>query len=68
MVTIRGEMRQNAQGDPEIWKHLGDIFDWLDSLPAETDNRIAAVVATEIREMLYSSIQNARIITLDQPQ
>ncbi len=28
MVTIRNELRQNEQGEPEVWANLGDILDW----------------------------------------
>ena len=39
--------------------NLGDELMRFDSLPSETNNRIAAAVALEIREMLYDSIVNA---------
>jgi hypothetical protein len=61
MVTIRSEMREGAQGEPEIWTNLGDILTWLDSLPAQTGNRIAAAVALEIRQMLYESVVNTDV-------
>jgi hypothetical protein len=61
MVTIRNELREGDEGEPEIWTNLGDILTWLDSLPAQTNNRIAAAVAQEIREMLFDQVQSAEL-------
>jgi hypothetical protein len=44
-----------------LWANLGDILTWLDSLPAQSDNRIAAAVAEEIRQMLFESVSNAEL-------
>jgi hypothetical protein len=60
MVTIRSEFRPPLPGgEPDLWANLGDILTWLDSLPAETDNRIAAAVSQEIRQMLFESVKGA---------
>jgi hypothetical protein len=60
MVTIRSELRE-VDGEPEIWTNLGDILEWLDSLPEQTNNRVAAAVAGEIREMLFNTVENAEV-------
>lgn len=57
--TIRSEMRLNDQGAPEMWSNLGDILDWLEELPALTDNRIAGAAALEIRQALLDSFDDA---------
>jgi hypothetical protein len=62
VVSIRSEMRIGADGEPELLANLGDILDWLDTLPARTDNRIAAAVAYEIRKMLFESVDEAERI------
>jgi len=61
MATIRSELRVGDEGEPEVWSNLGDILLWLDSLPAETNNRIAAEVAHEIRDMLFDSARGAEL-------
>lgn len=61
MAEIRGELRE-VEGEREIWVNLGDVLNWLDSLPAQTSNRIAASVATEIREMLFAYVSNAKLV------
>jgi hypothetical protein len=65
MVTIRSELRKGAEGEAEMWTNLGDILTWLDSLPAQTNNRIAAAVAQEIREMLFESVKDAELHQAD---
>ena len=56
---MRHELREGEKGEAEVWTNLGDILEWLDSLP-NTNNRIAASVALEIRQMLYESVVSAR--------
>jgi hypothetical protein len=51
MVVIRNEIRKNEQGDVEVWANLGDILDWLDTLPSATSSQPAAGPATEIKRM-----------------
>jgi hypothetical protein len=63
VVTINQEMREGPNGEPEVWANLGDILDWLDTLPALSNDRIAAAVAMEIRERLFESVKNAQLIT-----
>jgi hypothetical protein len=62
-MEIRNELREGPNGEPEVWTNLGDILAWLDSLPEHTNNRIAAVVSQEIREMLHRSVGDAKIVT-----
>jgi hypothetical protein len=52
-------MRVDDYGKPEIWTNLGDILDWLESLPKWCNNRVAAGAALEIRQMLFDQIGNA---------
>jgi hypothetical protein len=59
MVVIRNEIRKNEQGDVEVWANLGDIRDWLDSLPSATNSPTAAGAATEIKRMLLEQFDNA---------
>jgi hypothetical protein len=60
MATIRNEMRE-VDGEPEIWTNLGDVLDWLETLPQHSNNRIAAGVALEIRQMLLDQVSNAEV-------
>ena len=53
MHVIRHELRENDEGEPEVWTNLGDVLNWLDRLPEHTDHRIAAAVAAEIRPILF---------------
>lgn len=62
MATINSEMRTGPGGEPEVWANLGDILDWLDSLPTQTNNQIAEAVAMEIRQMLFGAVENAQVI------
>jgi len=48
MAEIRGELRGD-ENEPEIWVNLGDVVDWLDALPEQTSNPIAAETAQQIR-------------------
>lgn len=64
MVTLRSELRE-VDGEPEVWANLGDILEWLDLLPELTNNRIAADVAAEIREMLFAGVKNADFVPRD---
>ena len=41
MVTIRNELRQNERGEPEVWANLGDILDWLGTLPSNANHPAA---------------------------
>jgi hypothetical protein len=59
MVVIRNEIRKNEQGDVEVWANLGDILDWLDSLPSATSSPAAAGAATEIKRTLLEQFDNA---------
>jgi hypothetical protein len=59
MVVIRNEIRKNDQGEGEVWANLGDILDWLDSLPAATSSPAAAGAALEIKQMLLEQFGNA---------
>ena len=57
-MTIHSELRV-TNGEPEVWANLGDIVDWLETLPQHTDNRIAADVALEIKQMLMNAVEGA---------
>ena len=61
MVTIRSELRE-VDGEPQVWTNLGDILDWLDSLPEQTNYQVAADVTREIREMLFGAVENAEVV------
>jgi hypothetical protein len=61
MVTIRSELRRD-EAELEVWANLGDVLDWLDSLPEQTSNRIAAELAMEIREMLFGAVKSAEFV------
>jgi hypothetical protein len=61
MVTIRSELRRD-EAELEVWAHLGDVLDWLDSVPEQTSNRIAADVALEIREMLFDAVKSVEFV------
>lgn len=56
-------MREGPNGEPEVWANLGDILNWLDTLPALSNNIITVGTALEIRQMLYESVVNATVIT-----
>jgi hypothetical protein len=58
-VTIRNEIRKNDQGEGEVWANLGDILDWLDTLPAEATHPAAAGAAMEIKRMLLEQFSSA---------
>jgi hypothetical protein len=62
MATIRSELRQNEQGEPEVWANLGDILDWLDTLPQHSNHPAAAGVALEIKQMLLDQFGNATVV------
>jgi hypothetical protein len=59
MVVIRNEIRNNEQGDVEVWANLGDILGWLDTLPSATSSPAAAGAATEIKRMLLEQFGEA---------
>jgi hypothetical protein len=61
MAVIRNELRQTEQGEPEVWANLGDILDWLDTLPSQTSHPAAAGVALEIKQMLLDAVGNAEV-------
>ncbi|HEV7567180.1 MAG TPA: hypothetical protein VGO31_14620 [Microbacteriaceae bacterium] len=61
-MQIRSDLRAGEGTEPEIWANVGDILDWLDTLPQHTDNRVVAAVSTEIREMLFSAVANAELV------
>ena len=55
-MAIHNELRQNEQGETEVWANLGDILNWLATLPEQTDHLAAAGVALEIRQMLLDQL------------
>lgn len=59
MAVIRNELRQNEKGEPEVWANLGDILDWLDTLPSHTSSVVAAGAALEIKQALLEQFANA---------
>jgi hypothetical protein len=59
MAAIRNELRQNDQGKVEVWTNLGDILDWLDTLPSAARSPVAAGTAMEIKQMLLDQFDNA---------
>jgi hypothetical protein len=58
-VVIRNEIRQNEQGDGEVWANLGDVLDWLDTLPSHSNHPAAAGAALEIKQMLLTQFDAA---------
>lgn len=62
MATIRNELRQNKQGEPEVWANLDDILDWLGTLPSNTNHPAAAGAAMEIKQMLLDQFGNATVV------
>jgi hypothetical protein len=62
MATIRNELRQNEQGEPEVWANLGDILDWLGTLPSNANHPAAAGAALEIKQMLLDQFGNATVV------
>jgi len=59
---IRNELRKNDAGEPEVWTNLGDLLDWLETLPTHTQSPIAAGTALEIKRMLLESFENAELV------
>jgi hypothetical protein len=49
----------SSQGDAEVWASLGDILDWLDTLPSHTSHPAAAGAALEIKQMLLEQFGDA---------
>lgn len=62
MATIRNHLRQNEQGEPEVWANLGDILGWLDTAPAHANHPVAASAALEIKQMLLEQFGNATVV------
>jgi hypothetical protein len=62
MSTIRNELRQNEQGEPEVWANLGDILDWLGTLPSNANHPGPAGAALEIKQMLLDQFGNATVV------
>jgi hypothetical protein len=62
MATIRNELRQKEQGEPEVWANLGDILDWLGTLPSNANHPAAAGAALEIKQMLLDQFGNATVV------
>lgn len=60
-VLLRSELRQNEQGEPEVWLNFGDLLDWLGELPAHTQHSAAAGAAAEIRQILLDQFRDAEI-------
>jgi len=58
-VTIRNHIRQNDQGEAEVWVNLTDILDWLNTLPEHSNHPAAAGAALEIKEMLLTQFDAA---------
>jgi hypothetical protein len=58
-VAIRSEIRDNEQGEGEVWANLGDILDWLNTLPSHTSHPAAAGAALEIKQMLLQQFSSA---------
>jgi hypothetical protein len=58
-VTIRSEIRKTGPSEGEVWANLGDILDWLDTLPAEATHPAAAGAAMEIKRMLLEQFSDA---------
>ena len=58
-VTIRSEIRKTGSSEGEVWANLGDILDWLDTLPAEAIHPAAAGAAMEIKRMLLEQFSDA---------
>ncbi len=59
MAAIRNEIRMNQQGDGEVWTNLGDILDWLGTLPEHASSPVAAGVALDIRQRLLEQFDEA---------
>jgi hypothetical protein len=62
---MRGEMRKNDAGDPEVWICLDEVLDWLAELPGKTDHPAAGQSALEIRQMLIDFVGNAELRTAE---
>jgi hypothetical protein len=62
MAVIRNELRQNEQGEPEVWANLGDILDWLDTLASPGSHPAGAKAALEIKQMLLEQFSNATVV------
>lgn len=62
MAVIRNHLRQNEQGEPEVWVNLGDILHWLSTLPSAASHPAAAGVALEIKQMLLEQFGNATVV------
>jgi hypothetical protein len=62
MAVIRNELRQNEQGEPEVWANLGDILDWLDTLASQAVVPAAAGVTLEIKNALLEQFSNATVV------
>jgi hypothetical protein len=58
-VVIRNHIRQNEQGEAEVWANLTDILDWLDTLPSASNHPAAAGAALEIKQMLLTQFDAA---------
>jgi hypothetical protein len=64
-VVIRNELRQNEQGEPEVWANLGDILGWLDTLASPGSHPAGAKAAFEIKQMLLEQFGNATVVQAD---
>ncbi|MGA9874250.1 MAG: hypothetical protein WBQ21_00385 [Solirubrobacteraceae bacterium] len=62
MAVIRNELRQNEQGEPEVWANLGDILGWLDALASPASHPAGAKAALEIKQMLLEQFGNAVLV------
>ncbi len=62
MATIRNHLRQNEQGEPEVWANLGDILDWLDTLASPDNHPAGAKAALEIKQILLEQFSNATVV------
>jgi hypothetical protein len=62
VATIRNHLRQNEQGEPEVWANLGDILDWLDTLASPGNHPAGAKAALAIKQMLLEQFSNATVV------
>jgi hypothetical protein len=62
VATIRNHLRQNEQGEPEVWANLGDILDWLDTLASPGNHPAGAKAALEIKQILLEQFSNATVV------
>jgi hypothetical protein len=64
-MLIRNKLLLNDEGKPEVWTNLGDVLDWLQTLPEHAGSPIAAGAAIEIKGMLLEQFTDADIASED---